>query len=69
MGQGATSREIAAKHCVWAAEQGLTPREVMESVGWRWPHGLEPTWDDAVLAVSGAWVRLRLVTFGEHVAA
>ena len=49
---------IAVEHCIWAAEAGQTPREVLDSVGITWTASREPTWDDARLGLVSAWHKL-----------
>lgn len=49
------SSQIAVEHLVWAAERGMTPRDVIEAVGRRWPGLAEPNWDDAKLVLTIKW--------------
>lgn len=52
--------EIAIEHVLWAATQGLSTRELVRSIGIRWPDGKDPSWHDAVQAL--IWRRHRLST-------
>lgn len=48
---------IDTEHCLFAANSGLQPYQVLEAIGIR--IGLSPTWDDARLAVRVTARRLR----------
>jgi hypothetical protein len=52
--------EIAIEHVLWAASHGLSARELVRSIGIRWPDGRDPSWHDAVQAL--IWRRNRLAT-------
>lgn len=52
--------EIAIEHVLWAATQGISTRELVRSIGLRWPETREPSWHDAVQAL--IWKRHRLST-------
>jgi len=47
-----TSYSIACEHAVLMGAAGMTPRQVVESIGMG--HWLNPTWDDAVYALAHA---------------
>ena len=51
------NEKIAAEHCRWARRAGMTPAEVIRSVGGR-KYDL-PRWEHAVLEVARAADRLR----------
>lgn len=56
---------VAVEHVIWAATQGLRPREILASVGRAWREDREPDWHDAVQGVAVAWLLLpRGVTAG-----
>lgn len=46
---------IAVEHVLWAKERGLSPIDIFGSVGMPWSTLREPSWDDAVLALSRTW--------------
>jgi hypothetical protein len=46
---------IAIEHVLWAKERGLSPLDIFRLVGMRWTSLREPSWDDAVLALSRTW--------------
>lgn len=50
--------EVAVEHVLWSIEAGLSPREAMASLGWRWVGTLEPTWNDFESLAFESWRRL-----------
>lgn len=62
-GQGLYERaeSIAAEHCQWARAVGYAPKDVIRDVeqeDFRSPD-VPVDWDDAVIYVGRAWLRLR----------
>ena len=49
----ASAEMVALEHCNWARGKGLSPRQVIESVGYPVPDN--PCWDDAMYAIAKAW--------------
>lgn len=49
---------IAFEHCRWAEEQGMTPGQVIASVGAKYYLESSPSWGDARKAVEQAWYDL-----------
>lgn len=47
--------ELAIEHCLWAASEGLQPREVIASVGADASAMPAATWHDAQFVLAGAW--------------
>lgn len=52
---------IAIEHVLWAAEKGLTPRQVLADAGIEWPRRSSPSWHDCVHGLAVAWRRLAWV--------
>jgi hypothetical protein len=53
------ARAIAEDHCDWAADAGLSPREVCLSVLSAFaPVPVDVTWEDAMLHVMSAWTEI-----------
>ena len=46
---------VAVEHVLWAKQAGETPLQIFQLIGMRWSSLREPTWDDAVLALSRTW--------------
>ena len=44
----------AREHCLWAAAEGFSPRDVIESVNLDWCTWKAPTWSDAQSAIQAA---------------
>ena len=52
--------DIENEHALWACSAGLTPRQVIDSVGLGWPKWKNPDWHDAVAALHWARVQMGL---------
>ncbi len=50
--------EVAVEHVLWSIDAGLSPREAMAALGWRWVGALQPTWNDLEALAFEAWRRL-----------
>ncbi len=53
------AQTLAIEHVLWATGQQMTPRQVLDSVGIRWPDHREPDWHDCVHGLAVAWRKLR----------
>lgn len=51
--------ELAIEHCLWAASQGLRPKDVIASVGSDSPTIPAATWHDAQVVLTDAWNAFR----------
>ena len=49
---------IAIEHVLWAASRRMSARDLIASIGIRWPTDREPSWHDAAQAL--VWKRHRL---------
>lgn len=49
---------IACEHCLWAAQDGQSPRDVLSMIGLDWPAHKIATWDDAMMGLEWAWRRI-----------
>ncbi len=52
------AHEAAIEHVLWAAEQGLTPGDVLAAIGVSWPNATVST-ETVVLALAITWRRMR----------
>jgi hypothetical protein len=52
------AREVAAEHVAWAMlQEGMRPGSLIVALGVQW-YGTRPTWEDALHALTRAWLAL-----------
>lgn len=53
------AQTIAIEHVLWETGRGTTPRQVLESIGIRWPDHRDPDWLDCVRGLTDEYRKLR----------